>query len=118
VKVNFIIRGIMQITRLTFLCQTHYGHLARMIRRCLDCKKQFSVKLGTIFTDSGIDFAKSLTAICLVENQYLRTCACSGRDDVIHTASPRLSCACRWNLRPTVRTSRLLVKSIYANVYG
>ena len=36
--------------------------------KCLDCKKQFSVKVGTIFEDSAVGLDKWLTAIWLVAN--------------------------------------------------
>ncbi len=40
----------------------------RMMWKCLDCKKQFSVKVGTIFEDSPIGLDKWLTAMWLVAN--------------------------------------------------
>lgn len=40
----------------------------RRIWKCKDCKKQFSVKLGTIFEDSGLGFDKWLPAVWLVAN--------------------------------------------------
>ncbi len=36
--------------------------------KCLDCKKQFSVKVGTIFEDSAIPLDKWLTAMWLLAN--------------------------------------------------
>ena len=40
----------------------------RRIWKCKACKKQFSVKLGTIFEDSGLGFDKWLPAVWLVAN--------------------------------------------------
>jgi len=40
----------------------------RKIWRCKDCKRQFSVKIGTIFEDSPIPFTKWLPAIWLLAN--------------------------------------------------
>jgi len=40
----------------------------RLMWKCLDCKKQFSVKVGTIFEDSAIGLDKWLTAMWLVAN--------------------------------------------------
>ena len=40
----------------------------RKIWKCLDCKKQFSVKVGTIFEDSPIGLDKWLCAIWLITN--------------------------------------------------
>ena len=40
----------------------------RMIWKCLDCRKQFSVKVGTIFEDSAVPLNKWLTAMWLVGN--------------------------------------------------
>ena len=49
-----------------------HGHLAfyenRRIWRCHGCKKQFSIKVGTIFEDSPIGFDKWLPAIWLIAN--------------------------------------------------
>jgi hypothetical protein len=39
-----------------------------MIWKCLDCRKQFSVKVGTIFEDSAVPLNKWLTAMWLVGN--------------------------------------------------
>jgi hypothetical protein len=36
--------------------------------KCLDCKKQFSVKVGTIFEDSPIGLDKWLTAMWMLAN--------------------------------------------------
>jgi len=40
----------------------------RLIWKCLDCKKQFSVKVGTIFEDSAIGLDKWLCAMWLIAN--------------------------------------------------
>jgi transposase-like protein len=40
----------------------------RLTWKCLDCKKQFSVKVGTIFEDSAIPLDKWLTAMWLLSN--------------------------------------------------
>ena len=40
----------------------------RKIWKCLDCKKQFSVKVGTIFEDSPIGLDKWLCAIWMITN--------------------------------------------------
>lgn len=40
----------------------------RMLWTCLNCRKQFSVKVGTIFEDSAIGLDKWLTAMWLVAN--------------------------------------------------
>jgi transposase-like protein len=40
----------------------------RKIWKCLDCKKQFSVKVGTIFEDSALGLDKWLTAMWLIVN--------------------------------------------------
>jgi transposase-like protein len=40
----------------------------RLMWKCLDCKKQFSVKVGTIFEDSPIGLDKWLTAMWLLAN--------------------------------------------------
>src|SRR5271156_5528513 len=40
----------------------------RLIWKCLDCRKQFSVKVGTIFEDSAVPLNKWLTAMWLVGN--------------------------------------------------
>jgi len=50
-----------QSKRLSFL-QT------RLMWKCLDCKKQFSVKVGTIFEDSAIGLDKWLCALWLIAN--------------------------------------------------
>ena len=41
---------------------------SRMIWRCNDCKRQFSVKIGTIFEDSPIPFSKWLPCMWLIAN--------------------------------------------------
>src|SRR5437870_1877970 len=40
----------------------------RLMWKCLDCKKQFSVKVGTIFEDSAIGLDKWLAALWLIAN--------------------------------------------------
>jgi transposase-like protein len=50
-----------QSKRLSFL-QT------RLMWKCLDCKKQFSVKVGSIFEDSPIGLDKWLCAMWLIAN--------------------------------------------------
>lgn len=40
----------------------------RLLWKCLDCKKQFSVKVGTIFEDSAIGLDKWLCAMWLIAN--------------------------------------------------
>ena len=50
-----------QSQRLSFLT-------TRLMWKCLDCKKQFSVKVGTIFEDSAIGLDKWLTAMWLIAN--------------------------------------------------
>lgn len=40
----------------------------RKIWKCLDCKKQFSIRLGTIFCDSPIGFDKWICATWLIAN--------------------------------------------------
>jgi transposase-like protein len=41
---------------------------ARLIWKCLDCKRQFSVKVGTALEDSAIPLDKWLTAMWLFSN--------------------------------------------------
>jgi transposase-like protein len=41
---------------------------SRQLWKCLSCKKQFSVKVGTIFEDSAIGLDKWLTALWLIAN--------------------------------------------------
>src|SRR5450755_4059733 len=40
----------------------------RLMWKCLDCKKQFSIKVGTIFEDSPIGLDKWLCAMFLIAN--------------------------------------------------
>ena len=40
----------------------------RLMWKCLDCKKQFSVKVGTIFEDSAISLGRWLTAMWMLAN--------------------------------------------------
>src|SRR5215472_16102653 len=40
----------------------------RLMWKCLDCKKQFSVKVGTIFEDSPIGLDKWLCAMWMLAN--------------------------------------------------
>ncbi|MFY9727834.1 MAG: IS1595 family transposase [Bryobacteraceae bacterium] len=40
----------------------------RLMWKCLDCQKQFSIKVGTIFEDSAIGLAKWLCAMFLIAN--------------------------------------------------
>ncbi|HUB77768.1 MAG TPA: IS1595 family transposase, partial [Bryobacteraceae bacterium] len=40
----------------------------RLMWKCLDCKKQFSIKVGTIFEDSPIGLGKWLCAMFLIAN--------------------------------------------------
>jgi len=40
----------------------------RLMWKCLDCKKQFSVKVGTIFEDSPIGLDKWMTAMWMLAN--------------------------------------------------
>src|SRR5271154_3423616 len=40
----------------------------RLMWKCLDCKKQFSIKVGTIFKDSPIGLDKWLCAMFLIAN--------------------------------------------------
>jgi transposase-like protein len=48
--------------------QRHSYLATRKVWKCLDCKKQFSVKKGTIFEDSPIKLDKWLCAIWLIAN--------------------------------------------------
>jgi transposase-like protein len=41
---------------------------ARRVWKCLDCKKQFSVKVGTIFEDSPLSLSKWLPAMWMLAN--------------------------------------------------
>src|ERR1022692_1755825 len=49
-------------------CQKLSFLKTRGIWACLGCRKQFSVKVGTIFEDSAISLGKWLTAMWLVAN--------------------------------------------------
>src|SRR5215470_11366875 len=40
----------------------------RLMWKCLDCKKHFSIKVGTIFEDSPISLDKWLTAMWMLAN--------------------------------------------------
>jgi transposase-like protein len=46
----------------------HYYLAKRRIWKCRGCKKQFSVKVGTIFEDSPLGFDKWLPAVWLIAN--------------------------------------------------
>ncbi len=46
----------------------HYYLKTRRVWKCRSCKKQFSVKVGTIFEDSPIGLDKWLTAIWMLAN--------------------------------------------------
>lgn len=46
----------------------HYYLKTRRVWKCRDCKKQFSVKVGTIFEDSPIGLDKWLPAVWLTAN--------------------------------------------------
>lgn len=48
--------------------EKHYYLKTRRVWKCRDCKKQFSVKLGTIFEDSPIGLDKWLPAVWLIAN--------------------------------------------------
>lgn len=50
------------------LDEKHYYIKSRRVWKCRACKKQFSVKLGTIFEDSPIGLDKWLTAIWMIAN--------------------------------------------------
>ena len=48
---------------------TRHSYLrARRVWKCLDCKKQFSVKVGTIFEDSPLSLSKWLPAMWQLAN--------------------------------------------------
>ncbi len=51
-------------------CKAKDAHFiaSRRIWRCVGCKKQFSIKVGTIFADSPLGLDKWLTAIWLIAN--------------------------------------------------
>ena len=46
----------------------HYFLKARRIWKCKDCRKQFSIKVGTIFEDSPIKLGKWLPAVWMLAN--------------------------------------------------
>ena len=46
----------------------HYFLKTRRVWKCKDCKKQFSVKIGTIFEDSAIPLSKWLPAMWMLVN--------------------------------------------------
>jgi len=48
--------------------ERHYWLAKQMRWKCAKCRKQFSVKLGTVFEDSAIPLEKWLTAIWLIAN--------------------------------------------------
>ena len=46
----------------------HYFLKTRRVWKCKDCKKQFSVKIGSIFEDSAIPLSKWLPAMWMLVN--------------------------------------------------
>src|SRR5919202_3720297 len=50
------------------LVKDHYYEKPRRLWQCKGCKKQFSVKLGTIFEDSPIGLDKWLPAMWMIYN--------------------------------------------------
>ncbi len=60
--------GASILTGLTDLTGTYSFLKTRLMWKCLDCQKQFSVKVGTIFEDSPIGLDKWLCAMWLVAN--------------------------------------------------
>jgi transposase-like protein len=50
------------------LDENHYYLKSRRAWKCRECKKQFSVKVGTIFEDSPIGLDKWLAAIWMIAN--------------------------------------------------
>lgn len=48
--------------------EKHYYLKTRRVWKCRDCKKQFSVKVGTIFEDSPLGLDKWLPAVWLIAN--------------------------------------------------
>ena len=46
----------------------HYSLKTRRVWKCRSCKKQFSVKVGTIFEDSPLGLDKWLPAVWLIAN--------------------------------------------------
>jgi len=69
--------------RLSFLA-------TRMIWKCLECKKQLSVKVGTILEDSAVPLEKWLTTIWLLSNS--RTGISS--DQLAHVLGVKQRTAC------------------------
>ena len=67
----------------------------RSIWECKGCKKQYSVKLGTIFEDSAVKLDKWLCAIWMIVNakngvssyEIARTSGCHSKDRMVHDAS-------------------------------
>jgi transposase-like protein len=49
-------------------CFRHSYLSTRRVWKCLDCKKQFSVKIGTIFEDSPLSLSKWLPAMWMIAN--------------------------------------------------
>ncbi len=49
-------------------CREQYYVKTRRIWTCRDCKKQFSIKVGTIFEDSPVPLSKWLPAMWLIAN--------------------------------------------------
>src|SRR6202008_4964838 len=49
-------------------CSEHYFLSTRKVWKCKACKKQFSIKVGTIFEDSPIKLSKWLPTIWLLSN--------------------------------------------------
>ena len=47
---------------------SHYFLKTRKVWKCKDCKKQFSIKVGTIFEDSAIPLSKWLPAMWMLVN--------------------------------------------------
>ncbi len=47
---------------------SHYFLKTRRVWKCKDCKKQFSIKVGTIFEDSAIPLSKWLPAMWMLVN--------------------------------------------------
>ena len=46
----------------------HYFLKTRRVWKCRDCRKQFSIKVGTIFEDSPISLSKWLPAVWMLVN--------------------------------------------------
>lgn len=49
-------------------CTDHYYLKSRRLWKCKDCKRQFSIKVGTIMEDSPISLTKWMPAIWLITN--------------------------------------------------